>query len=275
LITPRIDYGGRGETPALCIRIEACPLCGSHDRERECVVPIKNHKLWKQALPETITWVWCGGCGHNHTGHIWSDDALRLIFADTQDGQRVGDDLEYARKHAAQIIDKVSSWTKPRRWLDVGVGNGGIVMTAAEYGIDVVGLDLREQNVLALRSLGLKAHTAPIEQVDEIEEFDVVSMADVIEHMTDPQSALRAAHRLLKPNGMVFVSCPNMHAPAAKVLTIADANPYWAELEHYHNFNRESLTRLLDACGFNVVSYGISERYVAGMELIARKMDLE
>jgi hypothetical protein len=49
------------------------------------------------------------------------------------------------------------------------------------------------------------------------------------------------------------------------------ANPYWAEIEHYHNFGRSRLYALLREMGFEPLRYGISERYRAGMEVIARK----
>lgn len=49
------------------------------------------------------------------------------------------------------------------------------------------------------------------------------------------------------------------------------ANPYWAEIEHYHNFGRRRLYALLSEMGFEPVRDGISERYRAGMEVITRK----
>jgi protein O-GlcNAc transferase len=54
-----------------------------------------------------------------------------------------------------------------------------------------------------------------------------------------------------------------------RLLNMKKANPYWAEIEHYHNFGRLRLTSLLSECGFEVVQYGVSERYRACMELIA------
>ena len=46
--------------------------------------------------------------------------------------------------------------------------------------------------------------------------------------------------------------------------------PYWAEIEHYHNFDRASLYKLLAECGFEPVSYGVSDRYRCTMEVVAR-----
>ncbi len=49
------------------------------------------------------------------------------------------------------------------------------------------------------------------------------------------------------------------------------ANPYWGEIEHYHNFGRTRLYALLEETGFELVRYGIRERYRACIEFIARK----
>src|ERR1700730_13703978 len=48
-------------------------------------------------------------------------------------------------------------------------------------------------------------------------------------------------------------------------------NPYWAEIEHYHNFSRKRLYALLQEHGFEAVEYHVSERYRVCMEVIAIK----
>jgi hypothetical protein len=51
------------------------------------------------------------------------------------------------------------------------------------------------------------------------------------------------------------------------------ANPYWGEIEHYHNFTRARLYTLLDAHGFEPVDYSVSERYRLCMQVIAIKRE--
>jgi hypothetical protein len=48
-------------------------------------------------------------------------------------------------------------------------------------------------------------------------------------------------------------------------------NPYWGEIEHYHNFGRRRLYALLEEHGFEPARYGVSFRYRACMEVIARR----
>lgn len=87
--------------------------------------------------------------------------------------------------------------------------------------------------------------------------------------MPYPKDGLRAAHRLLGENGVLFASMPNTQSMAWRALNESNANPYWGEIEHYHNFGRDRLYELLRESGFEPVRYGISERYRACMEVIA------
>jgi predicted SAM-dependent methyltransferase len=78
-------------------------------------------------------------------------------------------------------------------------------------------------------------------------------------------------HALLKKDGILFLSMPNADAVAWHFLNSQNANPYWGELEHYHNFGRVRLYQLLEENGFEPLRYGISSRYKVCMEIVARK----
>ena len=70
--------------------------------------------------------------------------------------------------------------------------------------------------------------------------------------------------------GILVISCPNIDSPIWQLITEAGQNPYWGELEHYHNFGRARLYDLLRECGFTPLRYSVSERYRMGMEIVAR-----
>ena len=98
-------------------------------------------------------------------------------------------------------------------------------------------------------------------------------MADVLEHIPFPKVALAAAHRLLQQNGVLFLSMPNMDSMVWRLLHANGVNPYWGEIEHYHNFSRRRLCALLKNHGFQPAEYNVSERYRVCMEVIAVKED--
>jgi protein O-GlcNAc transferase len=179
--------------------------------------------------------------------------------------------MERQRPVSARMVERAARYAQGGSWLDIGFGNGSQLFTAEEWGYVPVGLDLRKDSVHALKQLGYEAHSLPVEELDGRERFTVISMADVLEHMPFPKAGLAAAHRLLRQGGILFLSMPNMENMVWRLLHANKVNPYWAEIEHYHNFSRKRLYALLQEHGFEAVEYHVSERYRVCMEVIAIK----
>jgi 2-polyprenyl-3-methyl-5-hydroxy-6-metoxy-1,4-benzoquinol methylase len=217
-----------------------------------------------------MTWMRCEDCTHVFTDGYLAPEVAKLIFDYAHENQKPGWAFEQQRWISARIVESVSQYITSGRWLDVGFGNGSLLFTAEEWGFTSVGLDLRPSTVEAMRRIGIEAHCTDITTFEPSERFAVISMADVLEHIPFPLDGLSAARRLLKPDGILFLSMPNYNCAAWRLLDASNANPYWGELEHYHNFSRERLYRLLDDTDFNAVHYGVSQRFRVGMEVIAR-----
>ena len=250
---------------------ESCPLCGSRQFGQIAEADCTRNPNYKPPLPTRLRWMRCGDCAHVFTDGYWSDEALALLFSTTHPQQRVGYDVENQRVVAARMIDRVLPYRSAGQWLDVGFGNASLLFTAREYGFQPVGLDLRSQEVETLRKIGIPAHVADIRAYEPAQPFSVVSMMDVLEHMPYPKEGLAAAHRLLEPGGVLYLSMPNIDSDVWKLLDAARANPYWAEMEHHHNFGRARLYALLGESGFEPVRYCVSERYRACMEVVSRR----
>lgn len=265
------------------IAYEGCPLCGEKEFDRLARYNCSNHPLYKPSLPALIKWCRCRACRHVFTDGYFGEEALAVLLSDVQERQQPGGDVETGRNRWAHVVERVAAivpsapqrgfemQTAPGRWLDIGFGDGALLLTAQEWGFDVLGIDLRADNVDALNALGVPARCVALEQLDAPGGFDVVSMADVLEHMPFPGQALKHVHRLLAERGIVYVSMPNADSASWRALDREGKNPYWVEIEHYHNFTRERLQTLLHDSGMAPVWYGVSNRYRCGMELIARR----
>lgn len=230
-----------------------------------------RHPLYHRTLPPLMTWKKCRACEHVFTDGYFTEAAAEVVFSKVNAHQQVGHDLEQQRYVSARIIEKVLPFIDHGHWLDIGFGNASLLFTAQEYGFVPVGLDLRKDNVQRLQELGIEARCEDTSNLREDGRYSVVSMADVLEHVPWPKDTLRSVHRLLRPNGCLFVSMPNSESMVWRSLDRSGTNPYWGELEHYHNFSRTRLYALLRECGLEPVRYGISERYRSCMEVIARK----
>jgi SAM-dependent methyltransferase len=254
------------------IPYRVCPLCNSDSLEPGVSADCSQHPLYKPILPALMHWKRCASCAHIFTEGYFTPEAASIVFSNVNPHQMVGHNLEQQRCVSARMIEKVLPLVDQGDWLDVGFGNASLLFTAREYGFTPVGIDLRAENVRQLLAQGIEAHALDLSELPHVGRYRVISMADVLEHVPFPKDTLRSASRLLVDEGYLFLSMPNSESMVWLDLDSRAANPYWGELEHYHNFSRSRLYALLRECHFEPIRYGISERYRACMEVVARKL---
>ena len=102
--------------------------------------------------------------------------------------------------------------------LDVGCGGGILADAMARKGAEVTGIDLATKALKVAQLHALEAQT-PRVQYREISaeelaaqspgQFDVVTCREMLEHVPDPSSFVRACATLVKPGGWVFFSTIN------------------------------------------------------------------
>ena len=248
-----------------------CPLCDSDDLKKSITGDCSKHPLHIKEIPPTMQWLDCQNCSHQFVDGYFNSEALNLIFNKTHDNQKVGYEIEKQRYVSSRIVEKIITYRSNGVWLDVGFGNGSLIFTAQEYGFKVIGVDLRKENVEALRHLGIEAYCAELQQVDFKTKISVVSLMDVLEHTPYPKQILKVLYSNMEDSGCLIISMPNRESIIWNLMSQKNVNPYLGEIEHYHNFSRTRLFELLKECGFSIIKYGISERYRVCMEIIASK----
>ncbi|MDD2858412.1 MAG: class I SAM-dependent methyltransferase [Candidatus Nanopelagicales bacterium] len=250
-----------------------CPLCHADLLVELGSVDCTHHERYSAPLSPQMHWRRCEQCRHVFRSGYYTDEANEILFRGTNENQVVGFDMLGQRWISARMVDRVLPFQSGGMWLDVGFGNGSLLMTAQEYGFDPIGLDLRQGTVDAMRELGVQAECMDFCSAMLEPKCSVISMADVLEHMPDPRAALESAHRNLVEGGVLLLSMPNMDAPLWHVMDAEGVNPYWSEIEHVHNFGRRRLYELLEEFSFTPVQYGVSERYPVCMEVIALRRE--
>ncbi|CCE23184.1 bifunctional 2-polyprenyl-6-hydroxyphenol methylase/3-demethylubiquinol 3-O-methyltransferase UbiG [Methylotuvimicrobium alcaliphilum] len=117
-----------------------------------------------------------------------------------------------------------------KRIVDVGCGGGILSEGLAKNGADMLGIDLSEEliDIADLHGLesGINAHYRKISAEaladEQPEGFDHVTCMEMLEHVPDPASIVRACAKLVKPGGTVFFSTLN-RKPKAYLLAIVAA----------------------------------------------------
>lgn len=109
-----------------------------------------------------------------------------------------------------------------QRVLDVGCGGGILTEALATCGARVTGIDLAHEALLVARlhaveselTIDYQETTAEALAETEAGTFDVVTCLELLEHVPDPASVVRACARLVRPGGQVFFSTINRTAKA-------------------------------------------------------------
>ena len=105
-----------------------------------------------------------------------------------------------------------------KRVLDVGCGGGILSDAMARRGADVTGIDLAAKALKVAQLHALEAATPNVRYLETSAEalaseqpgsFDVVTCMEMLEHVPDPSSVVRACSELVKPGGWVFFSTIN------------------------------------------------------------------
>ena len=127
-------------------------------------------------------------------------------------------------------IEQHADGLEGRSVLDIGCGGGILAEALAHKGAGVTGIDMAD---LALKVAKMHLHESGFEidyQLSTVEafaeqhegQFDIVTCLEMLEHVPDPASVITAAARLLKPDGIMFLSTINRN-PKSFALAILGA----------------------------------------------------
>jgi SAM-dependent methyltransferase len=178
-----------------------------------------------------------------------------------------------ARRQAQLLAGMLRGRTDPAVIVDLGCGDGSALAVAAGphpahrfVGIDWSGDALRRAQALGLTVVraGVTAPGLPVADGAA----DVVIMSELIEHLVDPDAAVAEARRVLRADGSLLLSTPNLAAWYNRGLLALGIQPVFSEVSlhgvfgrpgrvvagHLRLFTRRALTEFLAAQGFRCVT---------------------
>ena len=134
--------------------------------------------------------------------------------------------------------------------LDVGCNEGRGLVFYSMNGFSPEGLELNERAAKSARMAGFIVHTKPIEEFQPAKLFDVVVLSNVIEHSLNPKEMLKNVRRILKPEGLLLISCPNSQSWLRCLFRRSWIN--WHVPFHLFHFSSKTLNQLLKSSGFEI-----------------------
>lgn len=128
---------------------------------------------------------------------------------------------QWILEHAGNLADK--------EVIDVGCGGGILTESLAKTGANVTGIDLAKKSLTVARlhslenGLSINYKKIPAEEMakEQPEHYDVVCCMEMLEHVPDPHSIVRACAQMVKPGGWVFFSTINRNLKSFLQLIVA------------------------------------------------------
>jgi 2-polyprenyl-3-methyl-5-hydroxy-6-metoxy-1,4-benzoquinol methylase len=148
-----------------------------------------------------------------------------------------------------------------RRILDVGCGTGDFLKFMQEQGWKCTGIEPSEEGSSRATHSQITVYNCPLESFVSthpkfLNSFDVISLLNVLEHVSSPKIIIEDIKYLLKPeSGIVVIRVPNdfttIQQFAQRKLM---KEPWWVTVpDHINYFSIESLQHLLTAMGFEII----------------------
>jgi 2-polyprenyl-3-methyl-5-hydroxy-6-metoxy-1,4-benzoquinol methylase len=141
---------------------------------------------------------------------------------------------------------------KPGKMLELGSGTGERLIGFRNLGWQVEGHDLDPVAAdFAAQKTGVQMHVGPIDDLAFKNEFDLIVMFHVLEHVLDPEASLRHIHQMLKPGGTLAVCVPN-----GESYTFSEFGKHWLHLDpprHTFIFRTSNVRAFAERAGFRVV----------------------
>jgi SAM-dependent methyltransferase len=157
-------------------------------------------------------------------------------------------DAERMARHADEL-----NATGNKTALDIGSGFGFYTQALRERDYRTVSINPGQYENAVFRQLnGDDPIPVMLEDFHATEPFGAVMMSQVLEHLLEPERAIRKVASMLTAGGILACAVPNFESFAVRLLGTRDNACLWVP-EHVNYFTADGLKILLEKNGFQVV----------------------
>ncbi|MBX7242142.1 MAG: class I SAM-dependent methyltransferase [Bacteroidia bacterium] len=181
-------------------------------------------------------------------------------------------DIDYTQYKGESVLEQVrrgNNWVKVQRQklkfdliskyhpkgsklFDLGCGWGHFLLAAKELGYDIYGVEIAKHlHTYCTQDLGLPVEDINFYDLEEKEQFDVLTMWDVLEHIDEGHKFIEKCTKVVRRGGHLLIQVPQIDSFIAKKMK--DSWPM-ISLDHVNYFTPQTLTRLLEQYGFEVAA---------------------
>jgi SAM-dependent methyltransferase len=237
----------------------SCHLCRSEKylllyKDSSCHDSAKNgYRISESHLLKPKAVVRCAGCRLVYALPEMASPSLVQDYAQMEDPAYLEEEKGRLRQ-AKEILSQILRFRNHGRLLDIGCGPGFFLEEAKSAGFEATGVDYSAWGARYARNhFGISVFEGSLEEARfEDQSFDVIVLMDLIEHLENPRALLKEIRRVLKHDGIIYLSTPDIGSFFSKILGVR----WWGiHRHHLFYFSRKTLETLLAQEGFRARQY--------------------
>ena len=220
---------------------------------------------WR-VVEERLARVLCAACGLVRRDPTASTGASFYASGYALYAHPPGDVREQARQEEYARWIAQGTGRRPRRVLDVGCGNGSLLRALRVHWPDaeLAGCDPSRESIAQGFGGDLRLWTGTASNLPDDVTADFVIAVNVIEHTIDPFAFLTALRKVLQPDGLLVIVCPDGGRPGLDLLFV----------DHVFSFGREHVGTLLSRAGLQRLGASQAPRSLGAFQMaIGRPRD--
>ncbi|BAH06896.1 class I SAM-dependent methyltransferase [Clostridium kluyveri] len=231
-----------------------CSICGNNYIDKVYTNNI-NESTLDGILPVTVNIGICKKCGFIFQYLVPTEKSLSRYYSRQSE---CNDESNFISKEYYETYDFIKEnveYNNINKVLDIGCRRGEILTLFKSDYKNVLGIEPSSSNVKYLRE---KAHIPVINEMfsNDIlkgEQFDLIILTNVLEHMKNPRSVLKDIFKKISNNGYLFCSVPKIGACINKKFlnNISD----FFSFQHLNYFTINNLLYFIKKLGYGVVKY--------------------
>lgn len=140
--------------------------------------------------------------------------------------------------------------------LDIGCAYGVFLDLAKKMGWNPQGIEIsKKSSQYARKYFNLPIFTGTLKQANlKSDNFNLITMWDVIEHLSDPTSDLKKIYRLLKKDGIIMILTVNFDSLMGRMANLSNkTKSYLYDIQHNYFFTFSTLQKMLKKNGFKKI----------------------
>lgn len=165
------------------------------------------------------------------------------------------DNLSFGKVAGPQFIELIGNYLlQGHSYLDFGAGSGHVMQLLLDRGLSVAGFDPSpDRQALLLEKIGNHKNFLGVKGADSDEQFDVVILMEVVEHVLDEDfsSVLARVSRFVKPGGYLVVSTPNNENLETSSVYCPVSDTLFHPWQHVRSFTPSQLEKCFKSIGFS------------------------